>query len=374
MFELTSTYLNAAYMGPTPLRAKQYVEDILKSTMDPSLTNFEARMRLLEEIRADFADLLNARADNVAISTSVSELVGHVVNGMDLEPGDNVIVMDGDYPSLVLPWMLAAENRGIRLIRLPLQKFLEPAQLREEIDDRTRLIACSHVMFNTGLRLPIEEIGKVAHEKNVMFLTDVSQSFGGSRIRREILDHVDILVCVGYKWLLGPYGSAFGYFNDRALKEIRRTHATWTVSVNSANTENLLNYTLETLPGARKFDRGETSSYLICAGLKGALEVIKERGLEKIETHNQALVHHFIEGLPKNFEVLAPPEFRSNIICVKPLSGDVQKLKQALLEQNIQISVREGAVRFSFHLYNTRTQIDDTLKCLRIRRGSLGRS
>jgi selenocysteine lyase/cysteine desulfurase len=321
-------------------------------------------MRLLEEIRADFAGLLNVSADNVAVSTSVSELVGHVVNGMSLRPGDNVIVMEGDYPSIVLPCMLAAENLGIRLIRLPLQKFLDPAQLREDIDERTRLVACSHVMFNTGIRLPIEEIGKVVHEKGAMFLTDVSQSFGGMQIQPTTLEHVDILACVGYKWLLGPYGSAFGYFNDRALKEIRRTHATWTVSVNSANTENLLDYTLETLPGARKFDRGETSSYLICAGLKGALEVIKEKGLEKIETHNQALVHHFIEGLPKNYEVLSPPEFRSNIICVKPLREDVQKLKQALLAQNIQISVREGAVRFSFHFYNTRTEVDDVLKCL----------
>lgn len=364
MFQLRTTYFNAAYMGPTPVRAKQYIDEMLANTMDPSLTNFEARMNSLEEVRSQYAGLLGVPADNVAISTSISELVGHIANGMELKPGDNIILMEGDYPSMVLPWMLIAEPRGIQLRRLPLEKFLDPETLRTEIDGRTKLIGCSHVMFNTGIRLPIEEIGKIAKEKGVMFLADASQSFGGMKIGREILDNVDILVCVGYKWLLGPYGSAFGYFNSRALKEIRRTHATWTVSVNSANTEDLLKYTLEVVPGARKFDRGETASYLICSGLKGALEVLNERGLGKIETHNKALVHHFVDNLPDKYEILSPPERRCNIICVKPRSGDVQGLKNRLLENNVQISVREGAVRFSFHLWNTRTEVDDVLKLL----------
>lgn len=364
MFELKSIFFNAAYMGPTSLRSKKYIEEMIANTMDPSLTNFEARMNSLEEVRSLYAELLGVKADNVAMSTSISELVGHVANGMDFKDGDNVVLMEGDYPSMVLPWMLVADMKRIEVRLLPREKFLNPELLRSEINSRTMFIGCSHVMFNTGIRLPIEEIGKIAKEKGVMFMADASQSFGGMRIRREILENVDILVCVGYKWLLGPYGSAFGYFNDRALKDIRRTHATWTVSVNSANTENLLNYTLETTPGARKFDRGETASYLICAGLKGALETIKERGLEKIEVHNKALVHHFVENLPDKYEILSPPDKRSNIICVKPKDGDVQGLKNRLLESNVQISVREGAVRFSFHLWNTRTEVDDVLKLL----------
>lgn len=362
MFELKSDYFNSAYLGPTPVLARRRVEESLRQTMDPAFFLYDDWYKFTDEIRARFGKLLGAPADHIALSTSVSELVSHVANGLELHAGDEVILLDGDYPAMVLPWMLAAEYRGFQIHRLPLEDFLQPHNLRRHFTDRTRYVGCSHVMFNTGTQLPIAEIGKLCRENGVLFLADTSQSFGGMTITKEIVTNVDILVGVAYKWLLGPYGSAYGYFSDSALKSVRRTHANWLVAPSSKQSENLLNYTLETLPGARKFDRGQSSSYLITAALGGALDVILETGLAQIEKHNRKLVDNFLENLPNHFEIAGHPEYLSNIVCIKPPNEDAMAAKLRLKKKNIDVSVREGFLRIAFHFFNTEEQVQKLLR------------
>ncbi|MGE0526116.1 MAG: aminotransferase class V-fold PLP-dependent enzyme, partial [Bdellovibrionales bacterium] len=212
--------------------------------------------------------------------------------------------------------------------------------------------------------LPIADLGRICRERQVLFLADTSQSLGGMSLSSDILHNVDILVGVAYKWLLGPYGSAYGCFSKEAMSSLPRTHASWLVSPIAKDTENLLNYTTATLPGARKFDRGQSASFLITAALAGALEIISEVGLREIEQHNAGLVAHFLEHLPKGNTVAGPQDFRSNIVCVRPATKDAKALKALLAQNSIDVSVREGLVRFSFHFFNTREHVEKTLPLL----------
>jgi cysteine desulfurase/selenocysteine lyase len=91
-----------------------------------------------------------------------------VANGVKLHRSDNVILMDYDYPSMILPWMVMAEIKGFQVRLLPRETFLNPEHLQKEINGRTRYVACSHVMFNTGILLPIAELGKVCRKKEVL--------------------------------------------------------------------------------------------------------------------------------------------------------------------------------------------------------------
>jgi len=356
-FDLRSTYLNTSYMGPMPNHARKMVETALDQAADPAALDFESRKQYLVEVRSRLANLLGVNTNSVAISTSVSELIGHIANGLPLTVGDDVIVMEGDYPSMVLPWMVAAENRGFELRRLPREVFQHPEKLKREIKSRTRFVGCSHVMFNTGLQLPIAELGRVCRQTGALFFADTSQSFGGMRITPDMIANVDGLIGVAYKWLLGPYGSAYGYFSDRALESIRRTHASWLVSANSQSTEFLLDYTTKTIPGACRFDRGESPTYLINAALSGALSVLQQVGLASIESHNLSLAREFMESLPKGFDHLSDREYLTPIICVKPRAESAAQCKQRLAEAHVDVSLREGYLRFAFHFFNSSSQV-----------------
>ena len=365
MFEMKSTYLNTAYIGPTPLASKEKILERLNLGLDPSNFESNAWFEFTDRIRERIAKLLGTAPADIAFSTSVSELVSHVGNGLNLGPNDEIVLMEGEYPSMVLPWMVQSELRGFKIRFLPHKTFLNPAEYGKALGPKTRYSACSYVMFNTGCRMPVAELGAECRKKDVIFLSDVSQAFGGMTVSPEIVRNCDILVGVAYKWLLGPYGSAWGYFSERALQKVPRTHASWLNSLTSKSRENLLNYSTATYPGARRFDRGEAPSFLITAGLEGALDVLTERGLPTIETHNRAMTDYFLAELPKSFRPAAPYELRSNIVCITPGEKNPQVLKDALAAKNIVVSLREGNLRFSFHFFNTRDQVDQALQVLR---------
>jgi selenocysteine lyase/cysteine desulfurase len=357
LFALKSKYFNSAYMGPMPLPAKAAIENYVRLAVDP--VDLTHTFDLDDEVRDALAKLLQVAPSTVAISTSVSELVSHVANGLELQPDDEVVLMQGDYPSLVLPWMVAHERRRFKLRFLPREDFFSPARFRQALNPRTRFAACSHVMFNTGLRLPVAELAKVARENDVLFLSDISQSFGGMDLDSGLRENVDILVGVAYKWLLGPYGSAFATFSGRALERVQRTHASWLHTPGAKARENLLNYTTATRSGARRFDRGETAAFLNCVALKASLEMLAEIGLAQIEKHNAELTQYFLDHLPKNIPVTGSRQAQSNIVCLQP--ADPMEAKARLAKKKIDVSVREGSLRASFHLFNTRAQVDEFL-------------
>jgi selenocysteine lyase/cysteine desulfurase len=357
MFALKSIYLNAAYLGPMPLKAKENVDMLSTRLLDPAFFPHSDWRQFPDQVRERFAKLLNGKADQVAVSTSVSELMSHIADASDLNAEDEVILMEGDYPSVVLPWLVRAERAGFSVKLLPLADFQEPARLKKQLTAKTKVVACSHVMFNTGLRLPAEEIARLCRERDILYVADVSQSFGGMTLSPELVNNAGALVGVAYKWLLGPYGSAFGYFSPLSLEKLKRTHASWLQNPNSQNSENLLMYSTASTPGARKFDRGQAPSYLIMTALMGSLDVIAEKGLPAIERYNSELVKHFYSILPKTYNPLAA-EPQSNIVCINQQGLDTAALKERLAKSNIDVSIREGSLRVSFHFFNTKSDVE----------------
>jgi selenocysteine lyase/cysteine desulfurase len=165
--------------------------------------------------------------------------------------------------------------------------------------------------------------------------------------------------------MLGPYGHAFAYWSERALREVENVHLSWQASV-GAGAGNLLNYTTETLPGARRFDRSEAPNFHSMKMLLPTLDVLADAGLTRIEEHNRALVTRFLESYPRaKYEMITPIGEHANIICLRQKGGaDAQALQAALIEKKIDASVREGNLRLSFHLFNTFEQVDRLVQAL----------
>ncbi len=366
---LDTIFFNSAYFGPSPYSAKQKVNRALHKELDPSFFNYSTWMGIPERERELIARLLNCSPDNITHSTSTSDIINIVANGIKLEKDDVVCSINHDYPSNVLPWMRAVETRGLNFELIELGDQIIPTRewLAQKLPKNCKVFDMSYVTFDTGKCMNILEIGKLCKERGIFFIVDATQALGGMPITKEELDVIDVLACSSYKWMLGPYGHAFAYFSDSALEKVDHRNGNWVVSPNSKVVYNLLDYTTETLPGARKYDRGQSPNMLINACLEGGLEFLSAVGLDEIEKHNNYLRDYFLENYPsKKFNLITPKEAMANILCLKATSSDPLELERELKYRNVDVSIRQGNIRLSFHIFNTVDQVNELIRALDI--------
>lgn len=366
---LDSVYFNTAYFGPSPYSAKQKVSRALQKELDPSFYDYNTWMGISERIRQQIADLLQCSVDNITHSTSSSDIINTIARGYQFKADDIVVAIDQDYPSNILPWMLLSERRGIRFEKLQLKDQVIPTAqwLSKNLPHNTKIFNISHVTFDSGKKIDLLSIGKLMKERDILFCVDTTQSLGGMSVSAEELSYIDVLACSSYKWMLGPYGHAFAHFSEKAQREIFHTNANWINSPNSRVVYSLLDYTTETLPGARKYDRGQASNFLAMACLEASLELLNELGLKNIQEHNRVIRDHFLDHYPKDkFQLITPKDHMANILALKCKNIDSITLERELKFRNIDISVRQGNIRLSFHLFNTIEQVDALIQALDI--------
>ena len=364
---LKSVYLNAAYFGPSPKRCRQYVEKSMRHELDPSFAPYNDWYNRPEKSRKLFADLLGTESDNIFHACSVSDVNNLLIHALKAK-NQHVVVIEKDYPSNVLPFMLSAErNENIKLTRLNLGTQTIPSSdwLKENMPTDATIFCCSWVTFDTGKMVDILDIGKFLKSRGVRFILDATQALGGLSISNDELAVVDAISCASYKWMLGPYGHAFGYVSADFQKELKHPNGNWITSKNSKVVTSLLEYTTETLPGARCFDRGQTANLLTISCLEGALEFLTEMDLSHIQSHNRNMVKFFHENHPtKKYDLITPSDSLSNIICLKGKNIDSHQLEKDLKDRDIDVSIREGNIRISFHVYNEINHVEHLLKVL----------
>lgn len=366
---LDTIFFNSAYFGPSPYSAKQKISRAVQKELDPSFYSYNNWMGIPERVREQYACLLECSPDHITHACSTSDIVNIVANGMDFKEGDVVCSIDKDYPSNVLPWMRAEELTPVKFKLLELGDEVVPSAkwLAANLPKECKVFDMSYVTFDTGKKMDILEIGKLCQERGIFFIVDATQALGGMKITKEELSVIDVLAVSSYKWMLGPYGHAFGYFSERALKEVKHRNGNWITSPNSKVVYNLLDYTTDTLPGARKYDRGQAPNMLVNACLEAGLEFLQEVGLETIQNHNAELRDYFLENYPKNkFDLITPTEHMANILCLKATSSDPITLERELKFRNVDVSIRQGNVRLSFHVFNTIDQVNELLRALDI--------
>jgi selenocysteine lyase/cysteine desulfurase len=256
---LKSIYFNSAYFGPSPIRSKTTILAAMERELDPSFYAYDDWMSISEKLRIKFATLINVSPDCITHSTSSSDVVNIVANGFVFEKGDRVAALDKDYPSNILPWMLAERHNKFVFDKLELGSSIVPTPewLEQNLKPKTRIFNISYVTFDTGKKINLLSIGKYLKSKNILFVVDATQALGGLEITPDELSYIDVLTVSSYKWMLGPYGHAFAYFSQKAQDQIYHLNANWILSPNSKKVYNLLDYTTETLPGARQYDRGQ---------------------------------------------------------------------------------------------------------------------
>jgi cysteine desulfurase/selenocysteine lyase len=366
---LGSVYFNTAYFGPSPYSAKHKIMKAVERELDPSFYAYDTWMGIPERIRKEIARLLDVSADNIMHSTATTDIINTVANGYDFQKGDIVCAIDKDYPSNVLPWMVCKERKGIdfRLLDLGDEDVPTAEWLEKQIPEGTKIFDMSYITFDTGKKMDILSIGKMLKKKDILFILDATQALGGMEITKEEFEVIDVLACSSYKWMLGPYGHAFAYFSDRAIELVHASTGNWVISPNSKTVYSLLDYTTEALPGARKYDRGQTANPLVMACLEASLDFFNEVTLPVVREHNEKVRDYFLANYPKSkYDVITPKKHMGNVVCLKSHGIDPIDLERELKFNNVDVSIRQGNVRLSFHIFNTEDQVDKLISALDI--------
>jgi selenocysteine lyase/cysteine desulfurase len=289
-----------------------------------------------EACRALFARFVGARPEDVALVSAVSAGAGIVAASLPAGPGDNVVLYERDFMSVVLPWR-GLRARGVELRLLPLER------LADGIDERTALVAVSSVQSADGAVADLEALKGTG----ARLFVDGTQAVGA--VRTDV-DGVDYLVSHAYKWLLSPRGLAFLYVRPERRAEIEPWTAGWKSCPQPY--EDYYGFP-ELTDDARRLD--VSVPWFAAAGARRSLELLVSLGAGRIAEHNLALAERFAAELG-----LAAPS--SPILRVDV--GDAEAAVDRLRAAGVACSARGGSVRLCFHLYNEPEDVDPALEAL----------
>jgi selenocysteine lyase/cysteine desulfurase len=364
IFEHT-TYANSCSQGALSVDVRRAYEEYLEG-WDEHGAEWEHWVERAESARAAFARLVGAEADEVAVTTSVSQAVSGLVSALPLERGRNrIVISEFEFPT-VGQISHAQELRGAEVVhvrpdadgRIPLERFAEA------IDEHTALVCCTAISYRTGYRLDVAEVARLAHERGALCLADSYQAAGAVPLDVRTLD-VDFLTAGTVKYLLASSGLAFMFVRRGLHERLLPTQTGWFADEDIFQMD-ISDYS--PAGDARRFDSGTPPVPNIYAGLAG-MALVEESAVEAIEEHVRTLVNRLVDGLDElGATVVTPPGpgERGPLVCVA--STDAHALVEALLAERIVTSSRDSNLRISLHLYNVEEDLDRILEALRDRR------
>ena len=359
------TYLDTAARSLLPLSTKmameQHLENRLLGRADKAFM-FAA----VEEARRRFADLINAEADEIAITKNVSEGLNIIATAFPWKAGDNVVLCpDLEHPNNVYPWFNLRDRAGIEIKAVPGRDgHISANDLIDAIDDRTRVVSLSTVSFSPGFRTKVEPVGKACRERGVFLLADGAQSVG---ILHTDVEHLglDGLAVSTQKGLLSLYGLGFLFCRRTWADRFRPASlARFGVDLGDAHEAARGGPSYSLVAGARRFDLGNYN-YPAAIACVRSMEIIGSLGTKTVETHVTGLAHGLAQGLLDLGLPVAgggPGPHIGSIVSVGEFGSGghdttddprIASLYKHLTEHGVRLSVRQGMLRMAFHLYNT---------------------
>lgn len=345
-------YLNSCSQGALGRPVQAALEEFMASWHRQG-NPWELWCERMEELRVEFAGLINAEPDEVAVTFSASTAVSALASALDWSERPRVVTSDFDFPTMGHVW-LAQRARGAEVAfarasgdRLP------PAAFEAEVDGRTRLVATSHVCYRNGWKTDLAALASLAHAHGAPLLVDAFQSLGAEPVDVKALG-VDALVTGTLKYLLGTPGVAFLYVRRELAERLLPTDTGW---FGQADPFAYDVHRLDYAPGARRFQSGSPPVPAVYAAL-AAIRLLREVGLEAVRDHVCGLADLAIAGLRRRgLDVMTPedPASRGPLVMVR--CRDVQRLLERLAENGVLCSTRDGALRVSFHHYNSESDV-----------------
>lgn len=320
----------------------------------------------LDQLRASAASLLNVDRREICLVPNTTTGINIVAEGYPWQPGDNVIVPDGEFPSNLFPW-LNQRSKGVEVRVVP-RRGNEAGRggevwiddLIDRVDDSTRIIAVSWVGYASGYRLDIADLVTKAHARGVAVFLDAIQGLGMYPLDLSIVD-VDFLAADGHKWLLGPEGAGVAMIRHRHVDTLRCGNVGWG-SVKASH--NYADPQFDLRDDASRFEPGSANmsgGAALAASMKMFTDVraahgddaITDRVINSVATLDDRLrLIGAVTSLPTD------PDRRSGILNFHLPGVEPADFRNRALAENVVVSCRGGGVRASVHVYNDADDMD----------------
>ena len=362
----TFCYLNAANVSLTYNKAKTANEKWFEDVSLNGSNNFTEKKEesAFDQLHKTAADFVRAEPYEIAGGSSATELLSSLAWSISPKKGENIVSTSSAFPSTVYPWSRVAATTGAE-IRLAESKkgFSTTDAIRSLIDKNTSVVCISHTEFSNGYTYDLEKLSELTHKKGAILVVDATQSAGAIPIDVK-KSRIDVLVAGSYKWLCGPFGSAFMYIRHNLAKRLNpglvgfRSHK---------NMWDLDAARLRYNDNTSKFEFS-TLAFGCILGLAESLHYLNGIGIENIYRYNFFLTDCLIDGLKKaDAKIISSDrsKYRSPIITAKFKNKDSESMINDLRYAKIFVSQRKEWVRFSPHFYNTLDDIEFVISEIR---------
>ncbi len=369
---------NAATSFPKPERVYKAVDKCLREYgANPGRSGHKLALkagRAIYETRELICKLFNI--DNpmqVIFTSNATDSLNLAIKGV-LKEGDHVITSGMEHNSLIRP-IKALEEIGVEntIVKCSKEGIIKIDELKKAIKKNTRLIALAHASNVTGNLIPIEEIGNIAKEKDILFMVDAAQTAGIYNIDVKKMN-IDLLACPGHKGLMGPQGTGILYVREGIILKQMKEGGT------GSKSESLLQP--EIVPD--RYESGTPNTPGI-VGMGAGVEFILEKGIDNIRRHEEELTEYMLNELKsiKNVKIYGTKDAKKQASVISINIGDLDSSEISyILDQAFDIAVRsglhcaplahkslgtfeQGTVRFSIGYFNKKEDIDKAISAIK---------
>ena len=333
--------------------------------------------RLVQDVRRQIAQLMGvSEPHRIIFGHNGTDALNMAFSGI-LRSGDHVVTTVVEHNSVLRPLKHLEQSRGIEVSRVSCgaDGIVEVDEIRRAIRPATRLIAMIHASNVTGALQHVAEVGRLAKERDLLFLVDAAQSLGHVPFQVAELP-VSLLAAPGHKGLLGPLGTGVLYVAPgvEQILEPTRWGGTGTQSENDIQPE--------TLP-----DRYESGNHNVpgLVGLGAGVSHVRKEGVHQIRNHEVQLTQQLLAGLESiaGVKVYGPKDSskQTGVVSISVEGYDPQELASLLdssysvqvrsglhcaprMHASLQTAQRGGTVRFSLGLFNTAADINTTIHAI----------
>jgi selenocysteine lyase/cysteine desulfurase len=367
LFEIPDgvSYLNCASMSPRLRSVSAAGAEALARSASPWNISAAQWFSGAEELRELAAKLISADADSIALVPAASYGIAVAAANVEVERGQSIVLLDGEFPSNYYAWKELAVRRGagIRTVKRDADGGWTEAVL-DAIDEKAAVVSVPNCHWTDGSFVDLERVGERARSSGASLVVDASQSAGAYPLDVEKV-RPDFLVTVGYKWLLGPHALGYLYAAPKWQERGLPIENSWLARAGSEDFAKLVEYTDEYRAGARRFDMGEFPNFVTLPMGTAALRQVLEWGIENIRRTLSGLTALVAE---RGIELgLAPPAPQrvGHIVGLRLPKGIPAGLLERLAEEKVYVSIRGDSIRIAPHLYNDAGDVErlfDVLK------------
>jgi cysteine desulfurase/selenocysteine lyase len=360
-------YLNSASEGPMPETAIAEAERIARLKGKPWEIGNDLYYRLPAEVRERLETLLHAPTGSVALVPGTSAGIGIAARGLPLSPGDEVLLLDGQFPSNVNPWR-AVTLRGATVRLAPRPFGTDPAEARlRAVSASTRVISIDWVNFIDGAVADLSRIAPFCRERGIRLVVDGAQGAGALPIDVGALG-IDAFAGPSHKWLLGPAGCGFVFVAPELLDRVQPWNAGWMNLSARGGFRNLQHVPSDPTNDATRFETG-TPAYGLLSPWNLSLSFLEEIGPDRAAARVVSLAARAASGIAGlspaaggsaglSLLIPVPPAQRSGIVSFRAEEDRTLSVYRSLGAAGITAALREGAIRVSAHVFNTEDEID----------------